>query len=165
MRSLYALADLFRPQAIHPFVIANQLAPGSYVTAQSALAHFALIPEYVATVISATPGRPAQWNTAFGRFMARRLKPDLLWGYERLDLGGDQTAFVAVPEKALLDLAHWQPGSDSSDFIAELRLQNLEQLNLDRLSDFARRAARPKWCRAANQLRRFVESQPQAQLL
>lgn len=161
-RGLYALAEPFRSRTVHPFVIANQLAPGSYVTAQSALAHYALIPEHVAIVISATPGRPAQWNTSFGRFVARRLKTDLLWGYERLDLGAGQSAFVAVPEKALLDLVHWQHGSDSLDFLVELRLQNLERLDLKRLNDFAQRSRRPKWQRAAKHLRRLWESEPQA---
>jgi predicted transcriptional regulator of viral defense system len=161
-RGLYALAEPFRSRAVHPFVVANQLAPGSYVTAQSALAHYALIPEHVATVISATPGRPARWNTPFGRFVARHLKTDLLWGYERLNLGEGQSAFVAAPEKALLDLVHWQHGSDSLDFLFELRLQNLERLNLERLDEFAQRARRPKWQRVAKHLRRLRESEPQA---
>jgi hypothetical protein len=47
------------------------------------------------------------------------------------DLGGGQKAFVATPEKALLDLVHLQPGGDAPDYLRELRLQNLDRLDVD----------------------------------
>ena len=58
-------------------------------------------------------------------------------------------AFVATPEKAILDLAHLTPNSDSPDFLNELRLQNLERLDLKRLEEYAQRSKKPKWLRVA----------------
>ncbi|MGH7600825.1 MAG: hypothetical protein ACREOI_31090, partial [bacterium] len=58
-------------------------------------------------------------------------------------------AFVAIPEKALLDLIHLHPGADSPEYLRELRLQNLERLNLDELRRLAVLIDKPKLQRAA----------------
>ena len=67
-RGLYALAPPFQKIKPHPFLIANRMVRGSYVSCQSALAYYGLIPEYVPTVTSVTTGRPARWQTPFGFF-------------------------------------------------------------------------------------------------
>lgn len=61
----------------------------------------------------------------------------------------DQHAFVATPEKALLDLAYLHPGGDSPAYLQELRLQNLERLDLDGLQQMAERAGKSKLRRVA----------------
>ena len=66
-RGLYALAPPWRRETPHPFLVANRLAPGSYVSGLSALAHARTIPEYVAEVTSITPGRPRIRDTPLGR--------------------------------------------------------------------------------------------------
>ncbi len=151
-RGLYALAPPYRKVKPHPFLIANRMARGSCVSLQSALAHYGLIPEYVPLVTSVTTGRPARWETPLGTFEFRHLKPDLFFGYHRLDLGGGQSAFIATPEKALLDLIYLTPGGDAPDYLRGLRLQNLERLDLTALRRMADRFARPKMRRAAEQI-------------
>lgn len=74
---------------------------------------------------------------------------DLFRGYRRLELSGGQHAFVASPEKALLDLIHLWPGGDDPDYLRELRLQNMEQLNQAELRRQAELAHSPKLRRAA----------------
>jgi predicted transcriptional regulator of viral defense system len=148
-RGLYALAPPFQKVTPHPFVIANRLGRGSYVSLQAALAHYSLIPEYVPVVTSVTTTRPARWDTALGRYEFHRLKTGLLFGYQLVDLSDGQSAFIAAPEKALLDLVYLQPGGDSPAYLSELRLQNLEQLDLDILQRQAEQTASPKLRRAA----------------
>ncbi len=148
-RGLYALAPPFQKVKPHPFLIANRMVRGSYVSCQSALAHYGLIPEYVPVVVSVTTARPARWETPLGIFEFRHIKTELLRGSRLVDLGGGQRAFVALPEKALLDLIYLHPAADAPDYIRELRLQNLVHLNLNelqRLADFTRS---PKLKRAA----------------
>ena len=149
-RGLYALAPPFQRIAPHPFVIANRMVRSSYVSCQSALAHYDLIPEYVPVTTSVTTLRPGRWETPLGVFEFRHLKIDLLSGYRLTDLGKGQKAFVASPEKALLDLIHLHPGADSPDYLRELRLQNLERLSLDELRRIASLSRSPKLQRAAN---------------
>jgi predicted transcriptional regulator of viral defense system len=104
---LHHLIKKVRP---HPFLVANRMVRGSYVSLQSALAYYSLIPEYVAVTTCVTTARPARWETPLGAYVFRDIKPDLFYGYLRIDLGGGQHAFVASPEKALLDLVYLQPG-------------------------------------------------------
>jgi predicted transcriptional regulator of viral defense system len=148
-RSLYALAPPFQKVQPHPFLVANRIVRPSYVSCQSALAYYGLIPEHVAVVVSVTTARPGHWDTPLGRYQFHHVKTGLLWGYRRLELGPHQRGFVATAEKALLDLVYLQPGGDSVNYLRELRLQHLERLDLDELKRQAERADRPKLRRAA----------------
>lgn len=149
-RGLYALAPPFQKVKPHPFLVANRLVRGSYVSCQSALGHHGLIPEHVPTVTSVTTGRPGARATPLGRYDFRHIKPDVHRGYQLARLPGDQQAFVATPAKALLDLVYLQPGGDTPDYLRELRLQNLERLDVDALRRHADLADSPKLRRAAD---------------
>jgi len=148
-RGLDTLALPLQKVPPHPFLVANRLVHGSYVSCRSALAHYGLIPEYVPVVTSVTAARPGQWETPLGVYQFRHLKPELVYGYRLLDVADRQLAFVATPEKALLDLVHLQPGGDQAAFLQELRLQNLERLDLDVLRHQAEWAGSPKLLRAS----------------
>ena len=80
-------------------------------------------------------------------------------GYRLTDLGDNQRAFVATPEKALLDLIHLRPGGDSPDYLRELRLQNLDRLDRDELQRQADLADSPKLRRAANAVAELARSE------
>lgn len=151
-RGLYALAPPYRQVVPHPFLVANRLVRGSYVSGLSALAHAGMIPEYVPEVTSATAERPQLRQTPLGRFSFRHLKPDLLYGYQQVELPRGQSAFVAAPEKALLDLIHLQPHGDAPAYLKELRL-DLGALDLKELDRLAAIAGRPKLLRAARRIR------------
>ncbi len=155
-RELYALAPPYRKRTPHPFLVANYLARGSYVSGFSALAYAHCIPESVPETTSVGAGRPQLRQTALGRFSFRHVKADLLYGYRQVEVGRDQAAFVAVPEKALLDIVHLCPGGDELAYIEELRL-DLETLDLDRLDRLAQAAAKPKLLRAARHVRTLAE--------
>jgi predicted transcriptional regulator of viral defense system len=148
-RGLYALAPPFEKVKPHPFLVANRLVRGSYVSLQSALAHYGLIPEVAPVATSVTTARPARWDTPLGSFEFRHIKTDLLRGYRFVEVGRGQRAFVASPEKALLDLVYLQPGGDAPGYLGELRLQNLDRLDLDQLAHQADLADSPKLRRAA----------------
>ena len=148
-RGWYALSPPFRKVQPHPFLVANRIVPGSYVSCQSALAFHGLIPEAVFAVTSATAGRPGRWDTPLGTFDYRHVRHGLLWGFQRVPVGPGQEAFVAGPEKALLDLVYLEPAGDSTAYLAELRLQNLDRLDLETLATQARRFSKPKLKRAA----------------
>ncbi len=148
-RGLYTLAPPFQKVKPHPFAIANRMVRGSYVSCQSSLAFYGLIPEYTPVVVSVAAARPSRWQTPFGIFEFRHIQVRWLAGYRRLDLGGGQAAFVATPEKALLDLIYLQPGGDDPRFLNALRLQNLERLDLNALQAWAERSGKPKLRRAA----------------
>ncbi|MBI5843000.1 MAG: hypothetical protein HZB19_23150 [Chloroflexi bacterium] len=148
-RGLYTLVPPYNKVTPHPFLLANALVPGSYVSGTSALAYYGLIPEYVPRTFSVALTRPSQWD---GGFLFQHLAPRLFFGYQSVEVVKGQFAFIAQPEKAILDLAHLTQGSDKEIYLTQLRLQNLERLDLRRLQEFAERAAKPKWKRVASQV-------------
>ena len=80
----------------------------------------------------------------------------MLFGYQLTDVGDRQRAFIASPEKALLDLIYLDAGADSIDYLRELRLQNLDQLDLTALSQYTDRADSPKLKRAVSIISNLV---------
>jgi predicted transcriptional regulator of viral defense system len=156
-RGLYALAPPYQKVKPHPFLIANRLQRASYVSVQTALAFYQLIPETVYITMSVTAGRPERLETPLGIFEFKHIKSELLRGYHMTDLGNQQ-ALVAKPEKALLDLVYLQPGGDRLEYLRELRLQNLSQLNIAELRSQAEVFDAPKMRRAVRNLSRLAQS-------
>ncbi len=153
-RGLYALAPTWRKVEPHPFLVANRLQRGSYVSLQSALAFYGVIPEHVPVVTSVGQGRPETLHNPLGGFQFNHLTGTLFLGYSRMEVAARQFAFVASPEKALLDLVYLTPGADSQDYLRELRLQSSEAMDVSTLDELARRSGKAKLVRAA----RLVES-------
>jgi hypothetical protein len=158
-RGLYALAPPYRKTEPHPFLVANRLVRGSYVSLQSALAHHGLIPEHVPVTTSVTTGRPQHRANPFGSFEYHHCPPDRLTGYRVEKLGGGQEALVATPAKALADLVHLVPGADSRAYLSELRLTNLEKLDPAALLQ-PTVGDRPKIRRAFRRLAALAEEGP-----
>lgn len=158
-RGLYALAPPFQKVQPHPFLVANRLVRGSYVSLQSALAFYGLIPELVPVTTSVGPGRRHRRSTPLGAYDFHYLKRDLRMGARWVDLGEGQAAFVASPEKALLDLVHQVAGGDQVEYLEQLRLQHLDQLDLDLLDQLAADCGKPKLERAAAWIQRAAEAE------
>ena len=158
-RGLYVLPKAKREFEPHPFLIANRLAAGSYISLEMALRYYSLIPEHVAVITSVATGRPREWENEFGRFLYRHLHTRYFFGMEYRLITDQQYAYIAYPEKALLDLIYLRKGGDSPDFIRSLRLQNLEQLDLDRLQQFTKRFNKPKLYRAAATIKHLAETE------
>lgn len=151
-RGLYALGLTYRRTEPHPFESSNALVAGSYVSLESALAHRGIIPEAVFVTTAVTTGKPGYRETPVGTFAYQHIKPGLFWGYEAVSVGSGRTAYVATPEKALLDLAYLRAGADRAGFVRELRLHGLDIIDPDRLMSFARRSASPKLQRFARRV-------------
>ncbi|MCK4543571.1 MAG: hypothetical protein KAU17_15175 [Spirochaetales bacterium] len=139
----YTLAAPYRRVSLNMNVIACAIKPGTYVSLLSALSFHGMIPEYVPETTCITTGRPLLIETPLGRISYRHLKGEAFWGYDE-EQQGSQAAYVARPEKALLDLIYLTPGGVNKSYIAELRLQNLEELNPDVLKRMAVRFGNPR---------------------
>ena len=158
-RGLYSLAPPYRHHTPHPFLVANRMVKASYVSCQSALAWYGLIPEYTPVTVSVTTVRPGSWTTPFGEFHFRHVKQALWFGYQLVSVTADQQAFVAHPEKALLDLLYLTPNADDPLFLQELRLQNLEQLDQEKIASFVAQTGSLKLQRCLQQLAQMTAEQ------
>jgi len=164
-RGLYALAPPYQKVKPHLFLLANRMQRASYVSGQTVLAFYGLIPDTVQATLSVTAGRPERLETPLGVFEFRHVKSEFLRGYRMTALQGpktsEQQALVATPEKALLDLVYLQPGGDQPAYLRELRLQNLEHLDMDELRRQADIFNTPKLRRAVNAILRLAHSESQ----
>ena len=163
-RGLYAIAPPYQKVKPHPFVIANLMQRASYVSLQSALAFHGLIPDTVYVTLSITTSRPERWETPLGVFEFRHIKRELLHGYRMMELQSlkpAQQALVAMPEKALLDLVYLQPGGDEPNYLTELRLQNLDRLDMEELYRQAELFNSPKLLRAADVVAHLTQNETQ----
>ncbi|RLC83475.1 MAG: hypothetical protein DRI37_10205 [Chloroflexi bacterium] len=158
-RGLYVLAEPYRKVSPHPFLIANRIKNASYVSLQSALAWYDLIPEYVPVVTSVTTTRTDTFHSSEGSFLYRHIKKSMFTGYRYTELLDRQFVFLAQPEKALLDLIYLTPHSESRDYLKGLRLQNMDVINTDLLVELSIASGSPRLKLAANRLIQLIHEE------
>ena len=107
-RGLYLLADRYRTRPCHSFAVAQALAPGSYISFETALAYHGWIPERVFVTASVVPGRKSRRyeNEKMGAYSFHPLA--LQPGYflelvKRVTVDG-HVVLVAEPCRALMDI-------------------------------------------------------------
>lgn len=145
-RGTYVLGRDYRSEAVHPFVLAQSLVPGSYISFESALAWHGWIPEAVFTTASVSPHRKTlHYDTAgFGAFDFHPLAIadyQFLTAVDRVEMG-KRVAFVAQPLRALMDLVALRKESWSGMawFIQGMRIEERDLASLGR-KDFDKLAS------------------------
>lgn len=155
-RGVYAVAPPYRAEDPHPFLVANHLRKPSYVSLQSALSHYGMIPEFVPVTTSVTTGRPEEVQTPLGRFLFRNIKEKAFFGYMQTEISRGQSVFLASPEKALLDLIYLTAGSASPEYLEGLRLEFTDRFDWHALRAAAQRLASRKVKRAVALMERMT---------
>ncbi len=142
-------------RALHPsfFFLANQMAYPSYVSLESALAYYQMIPETVYQVTSVTTAKPVQHVSAEGVFTFRHVQPALFFGFKTIRDERGFEVLIAEPEKALLDFIYLNPlqfpRDDAEVFAQSYRLSAEGILHRRRLMDYAARFSSKKLQRVA----------------
>lgn len=87
-----------------PFLLANIIYGPSYVSLESALSYWGMIPEKVVETVSVTTQQSKKFTTPAGRFEYIRMPlPYYAFGLRQVSLTQKQTILIASPEKALCD--------------------------------------------------------------
>lgn len=136
-RGIYVINKDFYKKRLSLSYIANLLYFPSYVSLETALSFYNLIPEGVFTVTSVSTKKTNYFKNEFGAFNYASLKNSLFFGYEIFEEKG-QKYWFATKEKALLDFLYFNLGKVQvdSDLPAVYRFQNLETLNQDKLTSY-----------------------------
>lgn len=135
-RGLYILSREYRKIEPSVLFVANFLTVPSYVSLEYALGRYNLIPEKVTVVTSVTTKKTNVFENCLGRFEYRSIKKSLFFGFEKQSFD-NQNAFIAGPEKALLDYFYLNTHCEANfSFFESMRLQNLEKLNPDLLHSY-----------------------------
>ncbi len=103
-KGLYIAGPAITKSKPEPFLVANHILGPSYVSLESALSYYSLIPERVYTITSVTTKAPRVYNTPLGSFTYTRLQlPYYSYGIRSIELAPQQRIMIASPEKAILD--------------------------------------------------------------
>lgn len=119
--------------------ISNRIYKPSYISLHTALAFYGMIPEAVVQITAVSSLKTAEFENEFGIYSYKKMREDLIFGYE-LKPFGDRTIPFATPEKALLDLLYLYPFYNTEEEMEELRLDEdymKDDLNLERLAEYA----------------------------
>jgi hypothetical protein len=101
---LYVVAPKVHNQEISTELVANHLYGPSYISLESALAYYGLIPERVFTMRSVTTKLHKHYDTPLGHFEYLKVPvPYYPIGVRQEIIGNSYAFLIASPEKALCD--------------------------------------------------------------
>jgi predicted transcriptional regulator of viral defense system len=104
------------------FLIANRIYSPSYVSMESALSYYGLIPEGAYSITSVSTRKTTDF-TDFHSFSYRSIRPEAFFGYRLHKLSG-QPFKIAEIEKAVLDYLYLTPSMNSLAAFSEWRFNS-----------------------------------------
>ena len=118
-RGYYSFEEVEKGESFRYFS-ANKMYSPSYISMESALSYYNLIPEGVFTTVSLTTRNTTSFSTPLGSFKYRNVKSQLYFGYRLLNIHG-HTIKMADPEKSILDYLYLNK-IDTSEILEGIRL-------------------------------------------
>lgn len=139
-RGLYIIGPGMDLPAPEPFLIANHLRGPSYVSLESALSFWNMIPERAHEIASVSLKTSKVYTTPVGRFSYKQLKPPYYsYGIKSVQFSTKQSMLIASREKALCDKIVLTSGinlrsiKQTQEFLLEdLRIEREELRTLDK---------------------------------
>ena len=134
----------------------------SYISMESALSYYGLIPEIVPTITCLSTKKTNTFINNYGKFIYRHIKSDLFWGYVIIDTRVGKY-LLAEPEKALLDYIYFnQKRLRNKDDINELRINGFEfkkTINISKLKIYLSHYSSPTMNHIVNLINNHVDSE------
>jgi len=160
-RGIYTLNTEDRKVGLSLYCLANYLYTPSYVSLETALSFYGLIPERVDTITSVTTKKTQTFQNDLGCFRYRNIQKSNFRDFivEKDEQGN--TFQIATPEKALLDFLYYQLRGVRSIkpniFSESFRLQNLDILNPKKLQQIANKYQSAKMNMIVKVLFKYLE--------
>jgi len=140
-RGVYTLNESDREAKFSVFFVAQELYLPSFISLESALSYYGLIPEKVIAITSVTSKKTQNFRNILGNFIYRHLKTSLFNNFVAIKDEYGNFFNIAIPEKAIVDYLYFQTRGMSQlepDIFEEsFRLQNLEGLDKFKLQQIA----------------------------
>lgn len=113
------------------FTLANTIYQPSYISLESALAYYGVIPESVLGVTSVSSRKTIRYQSAWGEFSYRSVKSVYMVGYLVVEPEQKRRYTIARLEKAVLDYLYLNPNIHSVADFAGLRWNRTPLQQLD----------------------------------
>ena len=155
---------IFAEKPIHQrvlFEIANRIYKPSYISLETALSYYQLIPESVFGNTSISTRRTYNFRTVLGDFRYRTVKPDIFWGYEIIAY--EKSVYkMAEPEKAVLDYLYMNKHLRSKADFESLRFNEemfFQRIDLEKLKVYSHKVAQKTLIKRLNRFLQHLSSQ------
>jgi len=159
IRGYYIFSDLQLSEEIL-FKIANRIYLPSYISLESALSYYHLIPESVYGITSISTRKTYHFRTSIGEFIYRTLKPPLFFGYDLIKFQ-EKYLKMASMEKALLDYFYLHPDIETEQDFYSLRINKemfFEKMNEEKLQNFLRKFNQKKLTGRINRFWSYIKN-------
>lgn len=141
----YCFPEFLKQSNAH-WLIANSIYQPSYISLESILSFYGLIPEVIFTTTSVATLRTMTYKTVVGDLYYYTIKPELYFGYRFLPFSSKETANpfnrqirVAELEKAILDFFYLRNNYRTKQDIIDLRFDShiiQNELNIETLYNY-----------------------------
>jgi len=141
---------------LNSYAVSNKLVKPSYLSLETALAMYQIIPDTISTYTAITSLKTQEYQNELGYFVYRHLPQDKFIGVT--EQGG---VLWASPEKALVDYLYLNSSrfKPTISSLQEARFQNLETLDFTVLRDFAKIFKQKKLIQIIELIEQYVKSE------
>ena len=159
VREYYIFSDLKLSEEIL-FKIANRIYLPSYISLESALSYYHLIPESVYGITSISTRKTYHFRTSIGEFIYRSLKPPLFFGYDLIKFQEKYLKMASI-EKALLDYFYLHSDIETEQDFNSLRINKemfFEQMDEKKLMSFLEKFNQKKLIGRINRFWSYIKN-------
>lgn len=138
-RELYEFIEPGRQPVIPDLYIANKIYSPSYISLETALSIYSIIPDIAVQVTSVTTRQTRTFKNKYGAFFYRACKRRAFTGYRIMNYEGFKV-FIADKEKALVDFIYYRLRSGGIIDLKEERFDKniLKKINWAKVNKYAK---------------------------
>lgn len=136
-KGIYKFNDF---QISDSFILANFIYRPSYISLESALNYYGIIPDIPFAITSISRNKTKIFkNKNYGNFYYYHLKPSLFFGFKTIPMEKNYSYNIASPEKSLFDYLYLKAKKIDSinGFLKELRLSLPDDFNWQNLKKWS----------------------------
>lgn len=142
-RGMYTLQEKDRETKFSKYYLANQLYLPSYISLETALSYYNIIPEGVYATTSISSKKTQEFNNALGQFIYHHVEPNHFGDFVMVQDEFKNSVYMASKERAIIDFLYfrvpWEREYKSDIFTESYRFQNLEGLDTKKLRHIAKK--------------------------
>ncbi|MDD3302225.1 MAG: hypothetical protein PHN31_01620 [Candidatus Gracilibacteria bacterium] len=159
IKGFYVYGNLDINQNILYF-ISNKIYSPSYISLESALNYYGIIPEQTYSIIGVSTNKTIDFKTQFGLFSYKKIKTEFFWGYKIVSIQ-DTKYLIAELEKALIDYFYLKPTIKNINDIEGLRWNKellKEKLDFKKLEKYTNTINSKTISRKINLLLKYINN-------
>jgi predicted transcriptional regulator of viral defense system len=159
VRGWYMFSDVNITEPVL-YEIANRIHAPSYVSFETALAYYGLIPETVIGTVSASTRKTSRFNTGVGRFSYHTVTRRAFFGYSIVEHAGRHFKIAKI-EKTIVDYFYLHSDLTKKADIESIRL-NMDVIHLKvdwkKLEGYAGRVGTIALNKRLSELQRYIDN-------